>query len=611
MAYAYDACYGYYIDPNGTAPGTPGFDGLYTTDNNFVVTDDHTLYILPETLQLPSPNDPYSNTSWIETMAKVNTLTEFDYAVILPRIYPLNNDLFTMEMYEKVYHSLELIFPGAFIYCRSLLYTLGALYHSTFKNSAYNTFVWLTDINIIIDYNGRMYSVDPDTDLITQIGTGSILSMGANFTSFNVLTNPARTTGSVSWYVNFRLKDSSWYWNSGHNSAIRDVNDETVTNYWTLWSSNTASGSNYINPYLIGTPSDPKYKYKTDPENHGKEDPYTPPFTPLTPSGPGGGDGTHIPEHDGDPAPIPDITQLPSILDSTFITAWHVTPTQLNSLGAYLWSTNFWGLFSNIFINPFDVLIGLTLVPVAVTDNSTAETIKFGLGDSLVVSHRITTQFYEIDCGGFICDEIWGSYLDYQVRFQLYLPFIGYRPIQAVDVVGHTLSLKYHVDVITGSCIAYVMTDDYCTYTFTGTCAYNLPLTGQSFSQFIASAVSLAGSYAAAALAPESMAGAAALNVAGSTMNTLGTRPEYSRSGGMGGNSAFMGMRKPILLSYVPRACVPKDQNKIMGYPSYQTKTLSQVSGYTELLKVHLDGITATDAEKNEIESYLIGGVIL
>lgn len=602
MAYAWTAVYGYYKDPNASGHDVPDLTGLNVSA--FTITSPTTLYTIPESLELPSPKS-LTETNLETATQRIKTLTEYNYITIIPYL-PYNPNYPSLStLYPELTTMVENLMPWAFIYSRSLLSACVACFGTT-----YETFAYLTDIGIIITSHGAMYSVDTNGDISLVFTQGNYFETTYMATGFN----PQNTL----WYANGRVDISfiyngSWYTNYYGIGLRYDTLEHRITAYgYTIWqdTNRTSYRQNDLNDNLIGTASNPKYKYKTDPADPDT-DPYTPPFTPLTPSGPGGGDGTHNPEHDGDPAPIPDITQLPSILDSTFITAWHVTPTQLNNLGAYLWSTNFWGLFSNIFINPFDVLIGLTLVPVAVTDNSTAETIKFGLGDSLVVSHRITTQFYEIDCGGFICDEIWGSYLDYQVRFQLYLPFIGYRPIQAVDVVGHTLSLKYHVDVITGSCIAYVLTDDFCTYTFTGTCAYNLPLTGQSFSQFIASTVSLAGSYAAAALAPESMAGAAALNVAGSTMNTLGTRPEYSRSGGMGGNSAFMGMRKPILLSYVPRACIPKDQNKIMGYPSYQTKVLNQVSGYTEVLKVHLDGISATDVEKNEIESYLIGGVIL
>ena len=52
-------------------------------------------------------------------------------------------------------------------------------------------------------------------------------------------------------------------------------------------------------------------------------------------------------------------------------------------------------------------------------------------------------------------------------------------------------------------------------------------------------------------------------------------------------------------------------QNAIKGYPAWITRSLGSVHGYTEVDTVHLDGITATDAEKEDIMAKLKAGVIL
>ena len=361
---------------------------------------------------------------------------------------------------------------------------------------------------------------------------------------------------------------------------------------------------------FVGTPENPKYKYKTDPADK-TTDPYTPPFDPYGPSKPGGGTGTHDPNPGNDPAPIPDITTMTSILDTDFMTAYKMTAGALKNLGAFLWSQNFYGVIANVLNSPFDVIIGLHIVPVNPSIESSARAILLGNVDSNIAGYRVTSQYVEKDLGGFDVPHIWGAYLDYQGKFEIFLPFIGFRSIAADDIVGHQIRVKYHIDVVTGACIAYVLTDDYVTYTFAGSCSYNIPVTGQNYSNIISSMIQTAGTIGMAAIAPEGMGAAGAMAAAGSALNTAMSKPTYSRSGGMGGNSAFMGMRTPVLIARVPNIAIPGNQNKIVGYPSFITRTLSEVHGYTEVYKVHLEGIGASDTEKSEIETALMEGVIL
>ena len=600
MAYAYDAYYGYYVDTQSTGHSRPSLVGLNISD--LTLSTGKTLFIVPETLLYPQYSG--SQVTLEEAMQTVVTLTEYPYICTVPYI-PYEAD-FTTARADEQFREFEKFIAGAFFYSRPLIHRCEILHASS-----YDTFVYLPDNGVIITSNGVFLRVNPTTGVISSIFTGD--NFKSNFLTGNM--NPQPSQHRYSWDCAAQIPfiyDGKWYTAritiSGADNY--DTGDRISTAY-TLYSGRTESAKqDLLNQYLIGTPENPKYKYKTDPADPDT-DPYIPPFSPSKPSDKGGGDGTHDPNPENDPAPIPDITQMTSILDTDFMTAYKMTAGGLKNLGAFLWSQNFYGVIANVLNSPFDVIIGLHIVPVNPSVESNARAILLGNVDSNIAGYRVTSQYVEKDLGGFDVPHIWGAYLDYQGKFEIFLPFIGFRSIAADDIVGHQIRVKYHIDVVTGACIAYILTDNYVTYTFAGSCSYNIPVTGQNFSNIVSSMIQTAGTIGMAAIAPEGMGAAGAMAAAGSALNTAMSKPTYSRSGGMGGNNAFMGMRTPVLIARVPNIAIPGNQNKIVGYPSFITRTLSEVHGYTEVYKVHLEGIGASDTEKSEIETALMEGVIL
>ena len=60
-----------------------------------------------------------------------------------------------------------------------------------------------------------------------------------------------------------------------------------------------------------------------------------------------------------------------------------------------------------------------------------------------------------------------------------------------------------------------------------------------------------------------------------------------------------------------PRQNVPADYGKIKGYPSNITTQLKNLNGYTVIDEIHLENMSATDDEIEEIETLLKQGVII
>ena len=87
-------------------------------------------------------------------------------------------------------------------------------------------------------------------------------------------------------------------------------------------------------------------------------------------------------------------------------------------------------------------------------------------------------------------------------------------------------------------------------------------------------------------------------------------KPTVEKSGAMGGTGGMLGVQTPYMILTRPRQALPRDQNKFIGYPSFITVRLGDLSGYTEIDSIHLENVPATESELSEIESLLKSGVI-
>ena len=105
--------------------------------------------------------------------------------------------------------------------------------------------------------------------------------------------------------------------------------------------------------------------------------------------------------------------------------------------------------------------------------------------------------------------------------------------------------------------------------------------------------------------------GSGAINGVLTAANTFLDGPDIQRSGAYSGSASALTIRTPYIV--VTRACQQKPANysKYIGYPSFITYKLSELSGFTSVENVIDNTVIATDAEKAEIESLLKEGVYL
>lgn len=342
-----------------------------------------------------------------------------------------------------------------------------------------------------------------------------------------------------------------------------------------------------------GTPSqsDPSISPDTTPDDelNNASNTIAPPSTPSDDPNTGGGNTPSI--------------VVPSQQASALWAIYNPSLSQLNQLGAWLWSTNFIEQILKIFNDPMQAIIGLHKV-YATPNISGNGNIKVGYLDSGVGSNIVGNQYTYIDCGTVSLREYYGNILDYNpyTTVQLYLPFIGIVPLDVADVTRSSISVKYGVDVLTGACLASVSVQrdnaGGVLYQYSGNCACQYPLSSGSYMGMVTGAIGAVGSLAKG-------------NIFGTALSIAGMHTTIEHSGGFSGNAGAMGGKKPYLIVSRPQTAMNDGFPEIQGYPSNVFVTLGTCVGYVQVADCHVENISATDKELEKIKQLLKEGVIL
>lgn len=297
---------------------------------------------------------------------------------------------------------------------------------------------------------------------------------------------------------------------------------------------------------------------------------------------------------------------------SSLYSVYNPSQEQLNQFGAWLWSSDFFEQIKKLFNDPMQAIIGLHKVYSPV-QTSGLGTIKCGYLDSAVPSKLVSEQYVTVDCGSVSLQEYFGNVFDYPpfTEIFIYLPFIGVRRLDPSDIMRATVSVKYHVDVFTGACLADVNvkrdTAGGVLYTFPGSCSVQYPLSSGSYMGIVST---IASTVVGAITAPTPL-GAGAAVLGGITNLTFNSHANVERSGSFTGNAGAMGSKIPYLIISRPQTAMAQNFETLSGYPSNTYTKLSACTGFTQVKFVHVENLNATDAEKQEIEQLLKEGVIL
>lgn len=206
-------------------------------------------------------------------------------------------------------------------------------------------------------------------------------------------------------------------------------------------------------------------------------------------------------------------------------------------------------------------------IPVAGYKQLKGGRYDFGEQAPYVKEHTIV-----VDCGSVEIPEQYQSLLDYSPfsRLTIYLPFIGFQELDDKLVVGHPLKVQYVVDVLSGRCLAQLFVDSSdlqsCFAEYGGTIAADEIFGSDNGYAYY-------GAY--------------------ELMTTLQ----------LGELSCYVLIHTKIPLE--------GDIVNYKGLPTNEIVKVGDVSGFVKYSSIHVDGMTATDSEKSEIESLLMSGIFV
>lgn len=307
----------------------------------------------------------------------------------------------------------------------------------------------------------------------------------------------------------------------------------------------------------------------------------------------------------------PPIT-IPTGSASALYKIYNPSQAELNSFGAWLWSSNFVDQLLKVFNNPMESIIGLHKVYASPVIGGTSN-IKVGYLDSGVSSKFVSNQYTKIDCGTINLQEYFGNVFDYApyTTIELYLPCIGFVQLDVANVMRSSINITYTVDVLTGACLAEVNVrrdnSGGVLYSYSGNCASQYPLSSGSYMGIVSSVIGVAGSIVGTVASGGSLAPLAL----GATSGLLNAKTRVQHSGSLSGNSGVMGGKIPYLIITRPQTNMAENFEHYQGLPSNVYSKLSSCSGFVKVKNVNVQNINAESAELDEIKTLLLDGVII
>lgn len=310
--------------------------------------------------------------------------------------------------------------------------------------------------------------------------------------------------------------------------------------------------------------------------------------------------------------PLPDI----GFIDSHMIHAYGLTQAQAVDFSNWFWTQSVWQtIHNNIFGSPIESIMSFGILPVQPSLLlSTTRNIVVGFNQSnTATGYLINSDWRIMDFGKFFLPETWGSYIDYtNSKLAVYLPYIGIKELDISEVMSSELHLKYYINVITGDCTAFIKVSkdvksksiaalNSVLYSYTGNMLVHVPLTAADFSQRISTILN-------AGAAASSMGSALSYSA---SLLTGGMKPSITKTGNLGEITGYMGIQIPFIVLTRPSQSIPDAFNEIHGRMSMVTRPLKLLQGLTQVYDCKLDGINATDKEKQEIRTILQSGVIV
>ena len=284
---------------------------------------------------------------------------------------------------------------------------------------------------------------------------------------------------------------------------------------------------------------------------------------------------------------------------------YELSVERLNNIAIKLWSEDF---FSNILLlnnSPIENILSCKLLPLSLSGNESA--VKIGNVDMGINGNRLSNTVYRYNIGTIAIARINNmGFLNYApyTSITIFLPFIGFKTLNASDIMGRNLSVDYVVDVITGACKAIITVDKYQCYEFDGNCGIDIPLSAGNRSE-----VEMGYAQAAASAVTSTELGLVG-GVIGAHVSGASQQYHYDTTGTYSPATGAYEDRTCFIIIDRPQYTEVSKFGHTKGYKCQLTKTIGSLKGFVKTTEnVDLSNISAPEYCKKKILDLLSSGI--
>lgn len=326
-----------------------------------------------------------------------------------------------------------------------------------------------------------------------------------------------------------------------------------------------------------------------------------------------------------------------------FTDFYALTRSQVAGLCHYLQTASFLDNIQLLFQTPAENIVSLRCYPFDIKSamgittedaNIYVSVVDTGIKGSLIGSNSMPI----FNLGSITISEYFHSFLDYApyTKIELYLPYIGFVNLDVNEVMGKTIVIEYVVDIFSGKCTAFISrgtgSDRSIIMAVDGTIGIDVQIGGGQGAEIARNMLKLGISATAGAITVgmgavavgtsktintaskiASIAGVSAGYLSNTAINAIQAGQSHISKGGATQSGVnFFAPQNCYLVITRPSPRYPTNYNHTVGKPSGVYATLGDLTGFTVVDSIHVEGLdTATSDEIAEVERLLKQGVIL
>lgn len=280
--------------------------------------------------------------------------------------------------------------------------------------------------------------------------------------------------------------------------------------------------------------------------------------------------------------------------------------------GTWLWGNN-----------PIDFIVSIYYVPFDVSNFYDTRTERLYLGQ--YDTTRDYTQAKETKSSGqrivlvnTTIDNVYGDFRDIDFfKYDLFLPYVGFVPLDPNVYVGHSLKIEMAFDVMTHNIRYYLFCDGVVTDRIDGSVGYAIPITGtdqvnkaqarlNGIVNTVKGGAELAGAVSTGNI---KMGATGAMDMLNGAIEGFKYPKEIIR-GDISSSMNIYDINYVYLKITEKQSIYPPEIKQIYNNPCYVVGNISNLSGYCEIENIQLKS-NCTESEYNEIINLLKGGVII